>query len=209
MNCSAMNVKIYYLFRWNKSVFLTSVLKKFAAILLIILFAFNLVGYRIYFYVAQCRSDKALEQNFDKDIYNENQLISVTVSFPMPYQHNSDGFERCDGEIAFNGKLYKFVKRKYADGSMTFLCLPDQNKMNLEDAKNAVTSNLNDLQGNGKNTGNSKADWARHLTSDYTKHDADARFSLTESIHTHFLFDKRSDLSTGPHNSPEQPPELG
>lgn len=199
---------IYYLFRSNKGVFLMSILKKVAAILLIILFAFNLVGYRVFFYFAQRQSDKVLEANFDKDNFNENQLISVTITFPMPYQHNSEGFERCDGEIALNGKLYKFVKRKYADGNMTFLCLPDQNKMNLEDANNVVTSNLNDVQGNGKKSDHSKIDWVKHLLSEYTKHVSDARICLADLIYKHQLFDGRSGLSTGLHNSPEQPPEL-
>ena len=110
-------------------------MKKLAAILLIFLFLFNLFGYRILFYYAQQQSDVTLEHNLDQNAYNENELITLTIPLSMPYQHNSDGFERFDGEITLNGNIYKYVKRKYCDGKIIFLCLPNHNKMYLEAEK--------------------------------------------------------------------------
>jgi hypothetical protein len=183
-------------------------LKKIAAIILIILFLFNLFGYRILFYYAQQQSDICLEQNLDKNIYNENELVSITVAFPMPYQQNSEGFQRFDGEVTLNGNIYKYVKRKYTDGNMTFLCLPDHNKMHLEAAKNNIVSNINDVQSNGKKSDNAKSVWGKNLLSDYTHHVTNYRISFNNISGTHYLLHKPFYLSTGLHSSPEQPPEL-
>ncbi len=54
----------------------------------------------------------------------------------VPYQIEQKDFERFDGEVNLNGKIYKYVKRKVCDGNLVLLCLPDHNKMNLETAKN-------------------------------------------------------------------------
>jgi hypothetical protein len=181
--------------------------KKLSAILLILLFLCNLFGYRIYFYYAQQQSDINLEANLDKNIYNESELISLTIPFQMPYLHNSDGFERFDGEVTFNGKIYKYVKRKFSDGNMTFLCLPNHNKMHLEAAKNNITSNLNDLQGSGKKTGNSKSTLGKNQAAEYINQIAHCTISFNSTIKNYYLLNNPAALSAGLRTSPEQPPE--
>ena len=184
-------------------------MKKLAAILLIVLFLFNLFGYRIYFYYAQHLSDINLTLNLDKNIYNESELISITVPFSMPYQHNSDGFERFDGEITLNGKIYKYVKRKYFDGNIIFLCLPDHNKMNLEAAKNNYVTNINDIQGNGsKKQDQSKSAIGKNLSTDYDQNVSGYKISFYSILKRQSFSKQVFSLPTAPISSPEQPPEL-
>lgn len=184
-------------------------MKKLAAILLIILFLFNLFGYRIFFYYAQHQSDINLEQDLDKNIYDENELISITIPFPMPYQHNSDGFERFDGEITLNGKIYKYVKRKYIDGNITFLCLPDYNKMHLEAVKNSYVTNINDIPGGAtKKQDNSKSAKGKNLSTDYQQNVADYKIAFYNDINKQSFSNQAFPLATAIISSPEQPPEL-
>ncbi|KAA9036548.1 hypothetical protein FW778_18185 [Ginsengibacter hankyongi] len=184
-------------------------MKKLSAILLIILFLFNLFGYRVLFYYAQQQSDITLEHNLDQNNYNENELIALTIPLSMPYQHNSDGFERFDGEITLNGKIYKYVKRKYCDGKITFLCLPDYNKMHLEAAKNNYGTNINGIQNNGTNNhDNSKSAIGKNLSTDYEQNVSDYAIVHYKSINKYSLLDKAFPLTTAIVNSPEQPPEL-
>ena len=42
--------------------------------------------------------------------------------------------------------FYKYVKRKYCDGKIIFLCVPNHNKMHLEAAKNNYGININDIK---------------------------------------------------------------
>ena len=185
-------------------------MKKLAAISLIILFLFNLFGYRILFYYAQQQSDIKLEHNFDKDIYNENELITLTIPLSMPYQHNSYGFERFDGEINLNGKIYKYVKRKYCDGKLIFLCLPDYNKMRLETAKNDLVRYGNDLIQNqgSKKSGDSKTISIKNIISEYDKSKIFSIAAFYKYVKP-FPFSKvAARLTYTPHLTPEQPPEL-
>ena len=127
----------------------------------------------------------------------------------MPYQHNSDGFERFDGEITLNGKIYKYVKRKYNDGNITFLCIPDYNKMHLEAAKNNYVTNINDLSGNGtKKQDNSKSAKGKNLSTDYQHHKSDYIIVFYNSINKNGFSNEAFPLATAIISSPEQPPEL-
>ena len=184
-------------------------MKKLTAILLIILFLFNLFGYRIFFYYAQHQSDINLEQNLDENKYDENELISLTIPFPMPYQHNSDGFERFDGEITLKGKIYKYVKRKYLDGNIIFLCLPDYNKMHLEAVKNNYVTNNNDVQNNASNNhNNSKPVKGKNLSVDYYQNFQDITIAFYDVSRKPAFLSPASDLTNDLHSSPEQPPEM-
>jgi hypothetical protein len=184
-------------------------LKKITAIFLILLFLFNLFGYRIYFYYAQHLSDIILEQNLDKDNYDESELISITIPFAMPYQHNSGDFERFDGEISLNGKTYKYVKRKYFDGNIIFLCLPDHNKMKLEAAKNTYVNNINDIQSdNSKKQDNSKSSIGKNLSTDYDQYFTGHEISLYSILTRHIFSNHVFSLPTILISSPGQPPEL-
>jgi hypothetical protein len=184
-------------------------LKKLAAILLIFLFLFNLFGYRILYYYSQQQSDVTLEHNLDQNAYNENELITLTIPLSMPYQHNSDGFERFDGEITLSGNIYKYVKRKYCDGKIIFLCLPNHNKMHLEAAKNNYSININDIQSSGtKKQDNSKSAKEKNLSTDYQQNLQDYYITFYNDSHTPGSLNQIFKLSGALHDSPEQPPEL-
>ena len=53
----------------------------------------------------------------------------------IPYQVEGSQFERVDGEIALNGRIYKYVKRKVSEGNLILLCIPDAARMSLKKAK--------------------------------------------------------------------------
>ena len=68
----------------------------------------------------------------------------------MPYISSQSDFERIDGEVNIQGKSYKYVKRKVENGQLVLLCLPDVQKMHLDNAKNEFGSHTNDLPAAGK-----------------------------------------------------------
>jgi len=121
-------------------------MKRAAAILLLSIFLFNWFGYRLLSDYLQHRSDTQLEAQLDQQQYNEASLIEIRVPLNMPYQNVSSSFERYDGEIEFNGIHYKYVKRKVENGELVLLCLPNQNKMQLQNARNEFFKLVNDLQ---------------------------------------------------------------
>lgn len=125
-------------------------MKRAAAILLLLIFLFNWFGYRLLSDYLQHRADTRLEAQFDQQQYNEASLIEIRVPLNMPYQSISSNFERYDGQIEFNGIHYKYVKRKVENGELVLLCLPNENRMRLQNARDEFFKLVNDLQHNSQ-----------------------------------------------------------
>jgi hypothetical protein len=144
-------------------------MRKIASVILLLLFLFNMVGYRAWFYYAEKQSDAVLEASLDNQQYNENDLVSLTVPLDNPYQLEQTNFERVNGEISFCGKTLKYVKRKVSNGNLILLCIPDMHKMVLKKAKSDYGNSVNDLAGSGKNS--SKNNLQKNFNgNDYTEH---------------------------------------
>ncbi len=186
-------------------------LKKLAAILLLLLFLFNIVGYRAWFYFEQQQSDKQVRSSLDNNDYNENDLITIKIPVSIPYQSDWKDFERVDGEVTLNGKIYKYVKRKICDGQLVLLCFPDENKMRLQSAKDDFFKLANDLQQNTsqKKSGSTNTVTFKNVLSDYDKQNEE---SLSASQNTKKTWLNPQDIYLLPSvtgSTPEQPPETG
>lgn len=101
----------------------------------------NLVGYRVWYYFELKTSDHNIESMLDKKTYLEEDLITIRIPLSLPYQTDTDDFERISGEVSFAGKIYKYVERKMEDGFFVLKCLPDHGKMQLEREKNEIVKN--------------------------------------------------------------------
>lgn len=185
-------------------------MKKLSAILLIAIFLFNLFGYRLLFNYAQQQSDIKLEASLDKNDFNEAELITLKVPLSLPYLTNQQNFERVDGEITVDGKIYKYVKRKITDGNLVLLCLPDHNKMRIESAKDEFFKYANDLvqNNNSKKPGNSKSGVFKNVLTDYDHYFAEFATTCSAAEIVYSVSKYLAHLPTSPHTSPEQPPEL-
>jgi len=133
---------------------------------LLLILLFNMVGYRAWFYYAEVRADLAMEAGLDRDQYDETKLVALTVTLDNPYQIEQHSFERVSGEISFQGKIYKYVKRRIYDGKLVVLCIPDQRRMVLSNAKSDYCNAANNLP--NANNGPSHSDFQKNIHgSDY------------------------------------------
>ncbi|MGI8950521.1 MAG: hypothetical protein ACR2FN_02940 [Chitinophagaceae bacterium] len=186
------------------------ILKKLSAILLLALFIFNLFGYRIVFCYLQQQSDRQFEASIDKEDYNETDLITIKIPLSLPYQTDWKDFERVNGEVNFNGKIYKYVKRKVYNDELILLCLPDESKMRLENAKVEFFRCTNDLQQNSssKKSDNSSSNNLKNIVSDFEKLNTEKiNFLNPQKINYSFAQNISSFLSRA-NSLPERPPEL-
>jgi len=142
-------------------------MKRAAAILLLIIFLFNWFGYRLLSDYLQHRSDTQLESRLDQHQYNEASLIEIRIPLNMPYQNVSSDFERYDGEIEFNGIHYKYVKRKVENGELVLLCLPNQNRMRLQNARDEFFKLVNDLQNPSPNKNSTPGNTIKNPVTEY------------------------------------------
>lgn len=111
-----------------------------AAILLLLVFIFNLAGYRIMIYFLQEHSAQKLEAMIDGEEYREEELIEIRVPMNMPYQQRFTAFERHYGRINIEGREYTYVKRKVEGDILILKCLPDQAGTRLQHIKDEMAA---------------------------------------------------------------------
>jgi hypothetical protein len=121
--------------------------RKIASILLLCILLFNWVGFRFFSSYMEKKANVQLEAQLDNNNYDESQLISIKI----PAEHvssyaNNSQFERVDGQVEVNGIQYKYVKIRHFNDSLELLCIPNQQAMKLQNAKDDFFKLVNDLQ---------------------------------------------------------------
>ncbi len=137
-------------------------LRQIAAILLLCLFVFNIIGYRIVVDIAMAKADNKLDITLDTKTYNEADLFIVKVPINLPYQNNWTGFERVDGEINVDGETYRFVQRKVENDTMFLQCIRHTEKTNIQQQANDYFGKTTDVASNSSST---KKSSSNHQTS--------------------------------------------
>lgn len=183
-------------------------MKKLASILLLLLLLFNFVGYRFVFDALQQKANRQLVVKLDNNNYNDADLVAITVPLSMPYLTDSKDFERKDGEITIDGKIYHYVKQKISQGNLILMCLPDEQKMHLQSAKDEFFKLANELQNNNssKKSG-SNSEVIKLVVSDYEELQTNTFSVHATQINTVAFTNTSFALLKGEGTTPEQPPE--
>lgn len=185
-------------------------MKKIATILLLALLLFNFVGYKLLFYALEERANDNIVSVINTDRYNDAELVTLTVPLSMPYISDSKDFEKKDGEITVNGKVYHYVKQKISQGNLVLMCLPDEAKTNLKSAKDEFFKLANELNNNAasKKSGES-SQLAKLVISDYEQLQTTSIKPYLQGQLTKSFLHKNSSfaLLKGEGLTPEQPPE--
>ena len=111
---------------------------------------FNLAGYQLYFHVQERQAAQSLEQKLDAGNYNEADLVQVSIPLSMPYINDDDDFERVDGQITYEGTVYKYVKRKVHHNNLVILCVKDDVATKLSQTKQTYYGQVTDAPSDSK-----------------------------------------------------------
>lgn len=159
------------------------------------------------FNALQQSANKELVAKIDKFEYDESNLITVKVPLSMPYLTNWNDFKRTDGEITLNGKIYHYVKEKVYNGELILKCLPDEQKMNLQTAKNDFFKTQNDLQNNTSKNSDANSHVVKFTLSDYIQTDNVVNALAVNSNINSPCDSYFAHLQKGESLIPEQPPK--
>lgn len=129
--------------------------RKIFAILLLALFVFNIIGYKIVVMIELQKADTDLEALLDSDAYQNEDLFTLKIPINLPYQNSKTSFERIDGEITVNGEPYKFVQRRVENDTVYLQCIKHTGKINVEQKASDYFGKMNDVAGNNPNSKNS------------------------------------------------------
>ena len=184
-------------------------MRKLAAIILLILFLFNLTGYRLFFHYLGERSDSHYTSIINKEEYDESQLLTIRVNLNMPYLVDRTEFERVDGEIEIDGQVYKYVKRRIYNGQLVLMCLPNNDRTKLQAAENNYTEfSLNIAATKNSTDSPSKSGFNKNAFTDYDQIIGQFRPAILISIGTSKVPDDEQLHTSIYLNDPGKPPEL-
>ena len=182
-------------------------MKKVTTILLLALLLFNFIGYRFLFYALQQKAENNIVAKIDAQHYNDADLITLTVPLSMPYLTDSKDFERKDGEITINGKIYHYVKQKISQGNLILMCLPDEQKTQLQTAKNDFFKNQTDFQNNTSKKSGNNSQVIKLVISDYEQLQTASIIFYSTGVFNTFYSHASFATQKGEGIMPEQPPE--
>lgn len=155
-------------------------MKKIAAILLLSLMVFNLVGYRWLFSAIENKATAKLEQKITTGEYSEEQLIEIRIPLNMPYYSDKE-YENVYGETDFNGEHYRYIKRKVSGNILYLLCLPNKEKTNIVQAENEFAKAVNNVPAN-KQGSPQKNNFVKLLTSEFRIHETEMNENSFSSL---------------------------
>lgn len=150
--------------------FTLTIMRKTAAILLLMLFVFNTIGYKLWFSIAMHQADNRLEASLDKNNFNEEDLFTLKIPINLPYQNSWTSFERINGEITVDGETYMYVQRKVANDTMFLQCIRHTEKINLQQKSDDYFGKVNDVADNNgaKKLPGKTANFLKFRVSDFT-----------------------------------------
>ena len=184
-----------------------SCVKKFAAILLLALLLFNTAGYRLLFNILEQKATARLEHKIDAGNYSNEQLVEVSIPLNMPYYSDKD-YESVYGETDWNGKHYRYVKRKITANTLYLLCLPNEEKNNIVSVKNEMTKAVNDISSNTPAQQKQVPSLVKLISNDYIN--SAREFSLAGLLPHDKIWHLQDISIYNPYTSPTpaQPPEI-
>lgn len=185
------------------------ILRRITAIFLILIFLFNLFGYRALLQYWETQGITKLEARLDQQLYDEKDLVEVKVPIHLPYHSNWSDFERYDGEIDIDGVHYKYVKRKIFNDSLVLLCIPNNIKIKLSTARDEFFSLVNDIQKEAGNTKTSHSSFSFHFSGgDYICQENEDWHMVIETAAVAYCYPASVPLLSFSATSPWQPPDL-
>ena len=109
-------------------------LRKLLSIAFVLLMLMTSMGFYGIFLGLKLRNDAANDIQFDRDDLREFETVTFKIPISLPYSTDDAGFERIDGKYEYNGEFFRLVKQRYANDTITIVCVKDQHEKVIENA---------------------------------------------------------------------------
>jgi hypothetical protein len=121
------------------------------------IFAFNILGYRIYFNIAEDKSTAVAETKIQNNDFNTKDLVTYKFSAKqLPYYTNNQNYDAVKGEVDVNGSVMTYVKKRIYKDSIEYVCLPNTHKTQIRNARDQFFKLVNDLNNLSQNKSSKK-----------------------------------------------------
>jgi hypothetical protein len=100
----------------------------------------------LFFSWADNVADRQMIAKLDNSNYDEGDLRQIKFALNMPYVVANKNYERCDGQVEFNGIQYNYVKRMIKNDTLYLYCIPNDQRTKISDNKNEYAKQNADNQ---------------------------------------------------------------
>lgn len=112
------------------------------------------MGYYALFVGLQFSNELSLTHKLNEDTYEISQTVTIKIPLAVPYMSDNNEFQRVDGKFEYEGEFYRLVKQKYAQDTLTIICIKDFKKKQIQEALTdyvkTFSDNPSDQQNNNK-----------------------------------------------------------
>jgi hypothetical protein len=112
------------------------------------------MGYYGVFLGMQYRNDVAMTEVLDADQYDDSQTFTIKIPVAVPYMADNIDFQRVDGKFEHQGEHYRLVKQKYANDTLTVVCVKDIENKRISQALSNYVKNFSDKAGDQNQNSN-------------------------------------------------------
>ena len=138
-------------------------LKRIISIFLVFLLFLNILGFYGLLQGLRYKTTLELVQRLDNDRYSTEETILLKIPVAVPYQIDSEDYERVDGEFEHQGEFYRLVKQKYQNDTLFMVCIKDHTSKRIEQALTDYVKTFTDKPIDAKHSGKV----ATNLVKDY------------------------------------------
>jgi hypothetical protein len=117
-------------------------LKKVFSILFVTLLLLNTMGYYFVFLGLQYSNDVKMARQLNAVTYEASHAVVIKIPVAVPYMADQTDFERVDGKFEHRGEFYRLVKQKYAQDTLTVICIKDQENKRIHNALSNYLANF-------------------------------------------------------------------
>lgn len=100
-------------------------MKRAISILLLFLTGLNTIGYYGILLLTKRELARQIVEKIDENASEMNGNLILKIPVPLPYLIDSEEYERAEGEINYEGEVYRFIKRRLYRDTLYIVCVRD------------------------------------------------------------------------------------
>ncbi|QHS55996.1 hypothetical protein GWR56_10790 [Mucilaginibacter sp. 14171R-50] len=120
-------------------------MKKFFAILLLLIHFFNWGGYMLLQNYMLELSDRRMNDLISHNLYNPNALVELKIKQNLPGINEWPDYKNVSGSIQLKNACYNYVKLKFTKDTLYVMCVPNYEKTKLIDNNVIYAKQINDI----------------------------------------------------------------
>ena len=181
-------------------------MKKGLAIILLLVFLFNVGGYYIVYWALQIQVDQQLSYRLDLNLYDPQQTISLKIPVALPYPIHPQEYQRVDGKFQHNGEYYKLIKHQLKNDTLYIVCIRDQQTKELVSTIKDYVKLTQGLP--GTNTSNKALQFLSKLVKDFCSQ-KEISIDHQDGFSVSVAFPEQPDIFIQPEIPIDSPPPRG